>query len=278
MVMASVTSLLPEEVIHVIKMITAHPRITTVATLLVGTSAVALALPSINVLEAAQGLGGGMSRAYNWLKAAGVISLVAGLFFVLIKFDIIGLKMPPENSCFMVARRGRIVRDKNGEVVLYFAGRNRIHIANYRCLVPVHFGDRFVSLGMHEFTVEGVTWKREFTMVWRICRSTRDIEKIVTMVSDSNWWDGKFNQLTDAVRETATGQLAELLSRSTIDTSTGVPSIDKRFTAEMIAPALNRYSCEYHELLPAPVSRTAAQQQKDGNLAIAQSIRPGDYN
>lgn len=275
--MATVTSLLPKEVIPVIKMITAHPRIAT--TIIVGASVAAMfSMPGLNMMEAAQGIGGGMSRAYNWLKAAGVISVVAGLLFVMIKFDIIGLKMPPENSAFMVARRGRLVRDKSGAVLLYFSGRNRIHIANYRCLVPVHFGDRFVSLGMHEFTLEKVTWKREFTMMWRISPDVHHIEKIVTMVSDSNWWDGKFNQLTDAVREKATGQLADLLAGCTVDESKGIPVIDNDLAATLMSPAVGEYSCEFVELLSAPVSLTAAQQGKDGNVAIAMAIRPGDYN
>ena len=256
-----------------IKIVTAHPRIITAV--IVGTTVLSItSFSGVNLLDAAQGLGGGMSRAYNWLKAAGVVGVVGAIMFFVIRFDILGLKMPPENSGFMVARRGRVVMYKEtGCVVLYESGRNRIHVANYRCLVPVHFGDRFVSLGTHEFTLDGVTYKVEFTLKWRILKDMFRLKRIVTEVSDSNWWDGKFNQLTDAVKESASGTLAELLRSATLSEVDGTPVINQDLAKSLINGKLDGYCCSYAELIVMPISRTDAQQGKDGSLAIAEAIR-----
>lgn len=254
-----------------IKVATAHPRITIVAVF--GLTAVAGAgFLGINPADLAMQTGNGLSHAYKYIKAAGVISAFAGIVFILFRFNILGWKMAPENSSFMVARRGLIVRDKNGAVILHDSGRNRFHVINYRHLVPVHYGDRFVELGTHEFTLDGVTWKASFTLCWRIPKDKRLIERIVTAVSDRNWWDGEFNQLTRAIRERAIGQLGPLLAAADLDEVGCTPQFDRNLAEDLLGEVLSHYGGKYCELICTPVTRTDAQQGKDGSLAIADAI------
>lgn len=254
-----------------IKAITAHPRIS----LLVGTSVatvVGARAFGVELIEVVSQTGDGLSYAYKYIKAAGIVTALFGFMFILFRFNILGLKMAPENSAFMVARRGKIARHKNGDVVLYESGRNRWHVINYRHLAPVHFGDRFVNLGVHEFTVDGITWKRGFELRYRIPKDKTQIERTVTSVSDQNWWDGKFNQLSDAVGKKAVGQLTPLLRKAWINPEDGMPDFDPTFAEQLFSQALSDYGVKYYELIVAPVTRTDAQQTKDGSLAIADAI------
>jgi len=258
-------------VIHVIKAMTAHPRIS----LLAGTSLATLVgakVLGIELTEVASSAGSGLSYAYKYIKAAGIVSAMLGFLFILFKFNILGLKMAPENSAFMVARRGKIARHKNGDVVLYESGRNRWHVINYRHLAPVHFGDRFVSLGVHEFTVGGITWKQGFELRYRIPKDKKLIERTVTSVSDRNWWDGEFNQLARAVGEKATGQLSPLLRKARINPEDGTPEFDTELAEQLFGTALSDYGVKFYELIGTPVTRTDAQQTKDGSVAIADAI------
>lgn len=217
-------------------------------------------------------LGNGFSSVYKYIKAAGIISAILGFFFILFRFNIIGLRMAPENSSFMVARRGLIVRDKNREVVLHDSGRNRWHVINYRHLVPVHFGDRFVKLGSFEFMLDGVTWKADFTLQWRIPKDKKLLERTVTSVSDRNWWDGEFNQLTRAIEEKAIGQLGTLLKTARLNEVNKTPEYDQKLAERLFGEALDPYGGKYYELIVTPVTPTVAQQGKDGNVAIANAI------
>lgn len=254
-----------------IKVVAAHPRIA-IVTLIGLTSVVGAGVVGINPLDQATHIGNGFSSIYKYVKAAGVISAILGFLFVLFRFNIIGLKMAPENSSFMIARRGLIVRDKHRDVVLHDSGRNRWHVINYRHLVAVHFGDRFVELGAHEFTLDSVTWKASFTLRWRIPKDKRLIERTVTSVSDRNWWDGEFNQLTRAIKEKAIGQLGALLKTTRLDEVSQTPEFDQELAENLFGEALGFYGGRYYELLMTPVTRTDAQQGKDGNLAIAEAI------
>jgi hypothetical protein len=258
-------------VIHVIKTITAHPRITLVA----GTSVAAVVGAKILGLEISDMVsqtGNGLSYAYKYIKAAGIVTALIGFLFILFRYNILGFKMAPENSAFMVAKRGKIARDKDGAVVLYESGRNRWHVINYRHLAPVHFGDRFVSLGVHEFTVAGITWKRHFELRFQIPKDKTQIERTVTSVSDQNWWDGKFNMLQEAVGKKAVGQLTPLLRKAWVNEEDNTPEFDVALAEELFGKALCPYGVKYCELIASPVSRTDAQQQKDGNVAIADAI------
>jgi hypothetical protein len=256
----------------VIKVVTAHTRIMLTALVVVGGTAVTLHSFGISLTEAASGTGQGFSHAYRYIKAAGVVSAFLGLMFVLFRFNILGWKSAPENSSFMIARRGLIKRDDQGDVVLYDSGRNRLHIMHYRHLVPVHFGDRFVELGMQEFVVAGITWRRSFTLRWRIPKDKKLIERTVTSVSDQNWWDGAFNQLTTAIKEKSTGELSSLLNQSRINPETKLPEFDLTLAKQLFGEAINPYGGMYFELIAGPVSRTDAQLTKDGSLAIASAI------
>lgn len=256
-----------------IKVATAHPRITIVATLGVTSVVAGSILGGFSPTEAVLNTGNSISHVYKYAKAAGVISAFIGIIFILFKFKIIGWMMAPENSAFMVARRGILVRDKTGNVVLHDSGRNRAHVANYRHLVPVHFGDRYVELGRHEFMLRGVTWKADFTLRWRIPKDKKRIERIVTAVSDRNWWDGEFNQLTRAVKDSAAGQLGSLLKEAQVNKYNGLPEIDQESAAALIGAAIDPYGGKFYELLVSPISLTDAQQGKDGNVAIANAIQ-----
>lgn len=255
-----------------IKVVTAHPRIAIAST--VGlTTVVGSGFLGVSPLDVAVHTGNGLSEAYKYLKAAGVIGAFLGFAFILFKFNIIGWKVAPENSSFMVARRGRMVRNrKTGEVVLHDSGRNRLHLINYRHLVPVHFGDRFVSLGRHEFTLGQITWKADFTLRWRIPKDKKLLERTVISVSDANWWDGEFNQLTRAIGEVASGQLDPLLKKARIDATSGTPIFDQELAQQLFGNAVDPYGGKYYELIMSPVTRTDAQQGKDGSLAIADAI------
>ena len=254
-----------------IKVVTAHPRITAVAA--IGTtSVIGASFVGINPADLAAHTGTGLSHAYKYIKAAGIVSAILGVMFILFKFNILGLKMAPENSAFMVARRGVIVRDKQGEVILHDSGRNRWHVINYRHLVAVHFGDRFVELGTHEFMLDGVTWRASFTLRWRIPKNKRLIERTVTAVSDRNWWDGEFNQLTRAIKEKATGQLGAILKTARLDATSQTPEFEEELARSLLEDALNPYGAAFYELLTTPVTRTDAQQGKDGSVAIADAI------
>ena len=254
-----------------IKVVTAYPRIT-IASIIGLTAFAGAELFGFDPVKGVMDIGNGFSSAYKYIKAAGIISAVLGFVFILFRFNIIGLKMAPENSSFMVARRGIMVRDKNGEVVLHDSGRNRWHVINYRQLVPVHFGDRFVELGLFEFALNGITWKANFTLRWRIPKDKKLIELIVTSVSDRNWWDGEFNQLTRAIKEKATGKLGPLLQQAWLDEASETPQFSEILADELFNEALATYGGQYFELIVSPVSRTDAQQGKDGNVAIANAI------
>ncbi len=254
-----------------IKVVTAHPRITAVAIIGV-TTVVSGSIMGISPTDVMTHTGNGLSYAYKYLKAAGIGAAILGVIILLFRFNIIGLKMAPENSAFMVARRGILVRDKQGNVVLHDSGRNRWHVINYRHLVAVHFGDRFVELGTHEFTLDSITWRTSFTLRWRIPKDKKRIERIVTTVSDRNWWDGEFNQLTHAVKEKATGQLGTLLKSTRLDVISQTPEFNQELASSLFGKALDPYGGEYYELLMTPVTRTDAQQRKDGDLAIADAI------
>jgi hypothetical protein len=256
----------------VIKVVTAYPRIMFTTLVVVGGTAVTLHGFGISLAEAASGTGNGISHAYRYIKAASLASVIGGLVFLLFRFNILGWKSAPENSSFMIARRGLIKRDDQGDVVLYDSGRNRLHIMHYRHLVPVHFGDRFVELGSHDFVVDGVTWRRSFTLRWRIPKDKKLIERTVTSVSDQNWWDGAFNQLTTAIKEKAIGQLSSLLAHCRINPVTNLPEFDPALAEQLFGEAISPYGGKYFELIAAPVSRTDAQLTKDGSLAIASAI------
>jgi len=258
-------------VINVIKMVTAHPRI--IAVVAVSTATIAGgSIMGVSPGDIASQTGNGLSSLYKYLKAAGFIGAFLAFMFILFRFNIIGWKMAPENSSFMVARRGLIVRDKHRDVVLHDSGRNRLHIINYRHLVPVHFGDRFAELGRHEFALHGITWKADFSLRWRIPKDKKLLERTVTSVSDRNWWDGEFNQLTRAIGEVASGQLAGILKHAWIDEAGGTPVVDQSLAGRLIGNAINPYGGKSFELIITPVTRTDAQQGKDGNLAIADAI------
>lgn len=254
-----------------IKTVTAHPRITALA----GASLVTIVGAKILGLEISDMVaqtGNGLSYAYKYIKAAGIVTALFGFMFILFRYNVLGLKMAPENSAFMVAKRGKIARDKNGDVVLYESGRNRWHVINYRHLAPVHFGDRFVHLGVHEFTVDGVTWKCGFELRYRIPKDKKQIERTVTSVSDQNWWDGKFNMLEEAVGKKAVGQLTPLLRKASLNEEDNTPQFDTALAQQLFGEALCPYGVKYYELIASPVTRTDAQQQKDGSLAVAGAI------
>ena len=217
--------------------------------------------------------GNGLSYAYKYVKAAGIVSAFLGFMFILFRFNIVGWKMAPENASFMIARRGRIVRKReSGEIVLHDSGRNRLHLINYRHLVIIHFGDRFIELGSTDFTLDDVTWKCDFTLRWRIPKDKKLLERIVTSVSDQNWWDGEFNQLTRAIKEMATGQLAPLLKQARIDEQSNTPEFDRELAEELFGQAIAPYGGKFYELIASPATRTEAQQGKDGSQAIADAI------
>lgn len=254
-----------------IKAMTAHPRISLLAAAGVS-SIVGAKILGIELTDMVTQTGNGLSYAYKYIKAAGIVTALFGFMFILFRYNILGFKMAPENSAFMVAKRGKIARDKNGDVVLYESGRNRWHVINYRYLAPVHFGDRFVNLGVHEFTVDGVTWKCGFELRYRIPKDKKQIERTVTSVSDQNWWDGKFNMLEEAVGKKAVGQLTPLLRKASLNEEDNTPQFDTALAQQLFGEALCPYGVKYYELIASPVTRTDAQQQKDGGLAIAAAI------
>lgn len=256
-----------------IKVATAHPKITIATIGLTSVIAGSLVSGLFNPAEAVMTAGNGVSHVYKYVKAAGAVSAVIGVIFLLFRFKIIGWMMAPENSAFMVARRGLIVRDKAGNVVLHDSGRNRAHVANYRHLVPVHFADRYVELGPQEFTVGNTTWSADFTLRWRIPKDKQKLERIVTTVSDRNWWDGEFNQLTRAVRERALGQLGPILEDATVSDTSGTPVFSVETARDLIGQAIDPHGGEFQELIMSPVTRTPAQLGKDGSTAIADAIQ-----
>ena len=215
----------------------------------------------------------GLGQLGGFLKTTGILGLVVGGIFLLVKFNIVKMLMIQEGETGLLIRKGKVVLDKkSGLPRIVNPDRYQLHIAILRHIAIVSNRERAVDLGSLPITVHGVTWVAPLVMVWSINGDPVSMKNALIRVSDGNRFDEKFGALEKMMKEQATAGLAKAFRTASPGLNDNPPVIDYSSVEDELQKRAGGYGCHYHELLESPVYRYAEQHQKDGLLAIAEAV------
>ena len=226
-----------------------------------------------DVTNLASATTGGLGRIGDFVKTTGILSVIGGLGFILLKFNIVKVLTIQEGETGLLVRRGKVVIDKKtGLPRIVNADRYQVHVAIFRHIAVVNNRERTLHLGSLPVTVEDETWVAPLVVNWSIRGDAVSMRDALTKVSDGNRFDEKFEALEAMIREQCIAALPPAFAEARLMNNGSAPVIDYSVIEEDLLGRTNRYGCGFHELLQGPMHRGEAQHNKDGMIEIAKAV------
>lgn len=220
---------------------------------------------------------GNMTDAMSLLKGTGIITLLIGLIYLLIKFELINLVSIEEETIGIRTRWGRPHYKRNRRLDRLEPGRHW-KIKGMHGIILRNLRDNPANLGEIILNFQGRTCRTEMTLVWAVAgedspKGDQDLYNSIYKIRDTDREDQDVSVLEQMVTRSTLDGLRRMVSGASADQD-GFPELSLKKLKRQVGRQLRaNYGIRLIDLLIGPMSWKGEQLHKDGLKAIADAIK-----